>query len=784
MGTSTKRIQMISIKKLFWAYWPILFIIGLWFIFSSPYFLKGLIPFPSKYLVTFFPPWSAAYGMPVKNNAMPDVITQIYPWKKLTIDTWRSGQIPIWNPFSFSGTPHAANYQSAIFSPLNLLFFILPFTDAWSIMVLLQPLLAGLFMYIFLRSLERSRHASLLGSIAFMFCGFMTVWMAYATLGYAVLWLPLILFAIHREMKKHSWWNLVLFTVGVGLSFFSGHFQISIYVLSVVIAAILFESWAKKYWKKGIILLLFFGFGILLSMPQLLPTMIAYLSSVRSNIFAANAIPWQYIVTLLVPDFYGNPVTRNDWFGQYAEWAGYIGIVPFILSLYIVFHKKSKTEWFFLIIAVLAFLFAFPTPLNDFLFRSKIPVLSTSAASRIIVMVSFSLSVLSSFGLDRLQIDWDKKKFKRLVIFSLSILVAIAILWLLLLVGRVLPVDKTLIGRRNLFLPTLGVIALSFCLVLGERIKKKRIRLFIVYGIVLFTAFDMLRYASKWMPFDPRAYVYPKMAVVEELQKRVGIDRVVGNFGGEFSIMYAIPSLEGYDAVYQERYGEFMHAVSTGNIGVPERSIVQLDKHGKYSEEALALLGVRFVLHRISDGRFGWTYPVWEYPNYRSIYRDNYYEIFENANSFPRAFLVSSYTVITDKQKAIDVLFSKNFNRKNSIILEKEPFIKPQEGTGSISIVRYTPTEIRFKTNTSSPKLLFLSDVFDSGWKAYIDGGSVPLYRADYDFRAIGVPEGDHEIGMKYQPDSVTWGLRISFVILIFLLLGSLKELVYAHRHI
>ena len=106
--------------------WPILFIIGVWFIFAQPYFLKGLVPFPSKYLVDFFPPWNNLYAMPVKNNAMPDVIGQIYPWKQIVIDSWKNGQVPKWNPYQFAGNPLLANYQSAVFSPINILFFILP----------------------------------------------------------------------------------------------------------------------------------------------------------------------------------------------------------------------------------------------------------------------------------------------------------------------------------------------------------------------------------------------------------------------------------------------------------------------------------------------------------------------------------------------------------------------------------------------------------------------------------------------------------------------------------
>ncbi|MEK7573051.1 MAG: hypothetical protein AAB531_01360, partial [Patescibacteria group bacterium] len=103
----------LRIKNLTLKFWPIVFILAVWLIFSSPYFFKNLVPFPSEYLVNFFPPWASyqEFAGPVKNNAMPDIITQIYPWKNFTIETLKTGQIPLWNPYSFSGTPHLANYQ-------------------------------------------------------------------------------------------------------------------------------------------------------------------------------------------------------------------------------------------------------------------------------------------------------------------------------------------------------------------------------------------------------------------------------------------------------------------------------------------------------------------------------------------------------------------------------------------------------------------------------------------------------------------------------------------------
>jgi hypothetical protein len=234
--------------KLLRRFWPIVLIIAVWFIFSSPYFLGHKVPFSSTYLVNFFSPWNTypGFASPVKNNAMPDIIAQIYPWKTLTIDIFRHLQIPLWNPYSFSGTPQLANYQSAVLSPFNLLFLILPFIDAWSLLVLLQPLLAGIFIYSFLRTLKISKEGSVSSSLAFMFCGFLTTWMAYATLGYAILFLPLALYAIEKFYQAQKNRFLILLSFCLPLSFFSGHFQISIYFLLFVLAYIIFKFYQTR----------------------------------------------------------------------------------------------------------------------------------------------------------------------------------------------------------------------------------------------------------------------------------------------------------------------------------------------------------------------------------------------------------------------------------------------------------------------------------------------------------------------------------------------------------
>jgi uncharacterized membrane protein len=279
---------------------------GVWIVFASPYFFQHKVPFSGSYQVTTFPPWSAypQFGQPVKNGAMPDVITQIVPWKHLTIETWKKGEIPLWNPFSFAGTPLLANYQSAVLSPFNVLFFILPFVDGWSILVLLQPLLAGLFMYLFARSFS-SKLGSLLSAISFMFCGFIVVWMGYATLAYAIIFLPLALLAIEKFFQTEKRKYLLLLAATIPLSFFSGHFQISIYFFLSVIAYAIYASIQSKNKTKTIFCFLAILSGLLCCLPQILPSLEFYQQSLRSGLYGRiEEIPWHYIVSFLTPDFY------------------------------------------------------------------------------------------------------------------------------------------------------------------------------------------------------------------------------------------------------------------------------------------------------------------------------------------------------------------------------------------------------------------------------------------------------------------------------------------------
>lgn len=742
---------------------PILCIVFLWFIFSLPYFFGHKVPFASTYQVNNFSPWSmySQFAQPVKNGAMPDVITQIYPWRYVGIQNWKNDQIPLWNMYSFAGTPLLANYQSAVLSPLNILFFIFPFVDAWSMLILLQPLFAGIGMYFFAKQVGVSKWGSLLSSISFMFCGFLVVWMGYGTLGYALLFLLYGLIGLEGFFTSGKIRYLFLISLSLPLSFFSGHFQISLYVLSVIVMYWIYKSLQKKSFFHFVLSGVYLISGILLCLPQLLPSIEFYSQSLRSGLFQkGEVIPLGYLPTLLSPDFFGNPVTRNDWFGHYAEWNMYIGIIPFFLGILAITQWKKAIVRLAFVIGVAATLLAFDTPLADIFVRLHIPVLSTSALSRVVSIYSVFFALLAGFGWDALEVYIEENKKKAISLLLLLGGLLFVLLWVIVLGKLFLPIDKLDVAKQNLLLPTL--LFLGFVSIVGITFfLPKKIKKYLLLVLILLTAFDMYRFATKWQSFDPKSLVTPSVPVVGEFQKIQGYDRAIGNYGAEVSNYYQIPSLEGYDALYPKRYGEFMSYIADGTLHEADRSVVAFPKMGKYTPEAINLLNVKYIIHKVADTQRAWTFPFWTYPasQFSMLFNDGVYQVFQNNTAYPHAFLVGDYKVETEPKNILRTMFGK-LNLEKTIVLEKNLTSKISTDPQATSIIQaYSANKILVKTSAKTNMFLFLSDNYYPGWKAFVDGKETTIYRADYTFRAVEVSSGKHLVAFIYQPSSFTTGI-------------------------
>ncbi len=762
------------VKRLF----PIFIILATWFIFSKPYFFDGKIPYPSDYQVNHESLWNRyeKFWGPVKNPAMPDVVGQLMPWKHFTIESWKNLNIPLWNPYSFSGTPHLANYQSSVFSITNLFFFVFPFNDGWSLAVLIQPLLAGVFMYLFIRSLKLSQMAGLISSISFMFCGFIVVWMSWTTLSLAISFLPLALFSVEKYFSSRKPVFLFLLFLSVPLSFFSGHFQISLY-FSLFVLAYIFFKFAETRNKMDLLnSLIFFALGILFLSPQLLPSMELYFNAPRSLIFQKiEAVELYHLPTILSPDFYGNPVTRNNPLGHYIEWNGFFGVVPFILGIYAIF-AKSKKAMFFLLAFITSLLLCLNTPIVDLLVRLQIPVISTSALSRILGIFSFSGAVLSAFGFDYLKKDLEKRRFRKILFWLFIVLGLFGALWLFLLANRT-DADIYPVAYRNLILPTV----LATGLIIGAIISTIHKRLIIIFILIAlsFTIFDMLRFAIKWEPFESKDLTFVNTPIINKLLTLDNTYRTLGPYGAEGSVYYKIPSTEGYDPLYIGRYGEFINTLYSTKITSAARLGVKLSPDAKHFSKTIDLLGIRYILQKHSDIGKPWAFPFKNFPKnkFGLIYKDSKFSIYQNREVFPRAFLVSSYKIANNNQKIIDIMLDKNFDLRKNAVVEKDPHFKQRENSKSTaSVINYQPNKIDIETNSNNNSLLILTDNYYPGWKAKVNGKEVEVLRADYTFRAISVPKGKNKIEFYYIPDSFKWGIILAFISIVsigFLTMGK-----------
>ncbi len=751
---SCSKVNKSTMLKKFHCILPLLFLLSLWAVFSSPYIFQGKVPFPSSYQVNHFHPWSLNQGNwgPVKNGAMPDIIDQIYPWRHFTIDQLKQGRIPWWNPNGFSGNPHLANVQSAVFSPMNLIFLILPFIDAWSLMVLFQPLLAGIGMYTLLRFYRISSQGSLLGSVSWMFCGFIVTWMAYGTLGMAISFLPFLLMSIsYLVTTRKLYWGF-LASLLIAFSFFSGHFQTSLYLLITSVLYSIFLLLVHKKNAFSYVAFVFILLGLLISLFQILPAVQFYGLSPRSSIFIfSGGIPFQYLVTMFAPDFFGNPVTRNDWFGYYAEWAGFVGIIPFSLALFTLQKNKSKYQFFFQILFLVSLLFTIETPLLKLLGISHIPVLSTSTPSRLIVIVSFSLSVLAGFGYDFWKDALVQKMLRPVLFFLVPALILFGI-WAWLLFGSVLSGEHLVIAKKNLLLPT-ALFSLFFIITTVSVFLKKATRFMpvMLYIPLLLVAFDSIRFAGKWMPFDPRSSVFPDLPVIAAMQKEIGYGRVFGNIGAQVGTYYSLPIIEGYDPLYIDRYGEFFRSSATGKYTPSERSVVKIDRNGKFVKRVLNLLGVNLIYHPLADSNQSWAFPVWNDKDFKLLYADDLYSLYRNTKAISRPHLYFQYEVISDKRELLKRFYTEKFNYLKTLLLEEDPGIPvSSRGSGSIRREHISPTSLQYRVTTDRPGLLFLSDNYYPGWKAYVNGKETKILIADYAFRAIPVPKGESSVVFVY----------------------------------
>ena len=785
---------------------PFLLLIG---IISSVYyklFLFGKIPFPGDLLVVSYSPWFDYYKFPVQNPLISDVFSLLFIWKQLAIEQLKNMQWPLWNPYSFTGTPLLANYQSAVLYPLNFLL-LLPNYFGWGLFIFSQTLIATLGMYLLLSSWLISRLARLTGSLIFALGGLMTTWVEFGTAGHGIAYLPISLLLVERYASKRKTRYLLILILTLTLTILAGNPQVSVYSFAIVsFFAIVRLS------LSAFPILLVMILAAALSAPQLLPSIELVQKSIRATESYTGQsnfglLPIKDFLKFFVADFFGNPVTRN-YFGflNYFETSGFVGSLTLPLILFaIIFLKKTRIIYFFFLLLISSMILSFNNPLSFYIYSFQIPFLTQSYASRMLFVITFAISILSAFALNQIKLKSEKQNdFLKCVIWSWAIFIGILLgAWQIHKIIKdilLLPytsvyaniylndseyqLSNFVVAIRNSLIPVflISIFLLVYIIVIKinfSPIKKYKLSIICTVLFVILTL-DLSRYFLKFNPFVSTEFIFPQTPTLKFLQKQPDYFRV----GREHAEVlppntwaaYKLQAIEGYDVLHFEEFSKLVNHINGGNLLSDGTS--RYAELTTYKSPFIDAANVKYFIAILRDNN---GYIPGDLVNFKFneakydvAFKDHASVILENPNALERVYFATSFLLAPKSRIENIINKDSTFDPRTKIAISSDLDIKTVTGIGSAEIISYTPSQVKIRTKTDGDEILVLADQFDEGWQAKIDGKETLISSANLIFRAVKIPAGNHEVIFTYYPKSFDIGLKVSLISILLIILGSL----------
>lgn len=726
------------------------------------------VPIPLDALVGVYHPWADHFwgfvaGVPYKNISLTDVFSQLFPWRVAVVDAFAHWQWPLWNPFSFAGYPLAANWQSAPFSPFNILLLLFGNVTGYGLLVALQPILAMVFMLVYLREIKLSRVAALIGAVSFAFGGYMMTYLTWATTGYILAFIPAGLFLVEKYFASTKKKYLALMSIVVFFILTGGFFQPAFFAMLTIGGYSLVTAIVSKKVSALVQIYFWVSLGVGLAALQLFPTLELLPLSVRAldhNIAEYNygLLPIKSLITLLAPDFFGNPATGN-YFGpiQYQEASGYFGIISLMLAVASLLSKKKNfRRLFFSVFFVISLVLVFDGPVGRAVFDLRLPLISTGYASRWLMVTALAGSVLAAFGVEII----EKKKKLLLSLLTLIILAAVAYF------------TKDPVSLRNLILPS-GLAAGGLLLFLLPRENWALGLLFLLVVV------DLGRYGLKFTPMADSRYGTTTIPILSKTKELAGINRVTFDQGPIVPAntwMYAgIQTIGGYDPLLYKDYGIWFRALNVG-LNPDQRIDGSLGKgamtrylnlDNPYSP-MLDLAGVKYfmTLKKDKEGRYNDRGEINKelLKKYSLVEEYGATVLLENKTAFPRFGLFFASESEMDDVKAAEKLVAGFDFRKKLLLKTDKPVQFIADKSDSVTMMKYTANVVEIKAKTKNGAYLLLTDTDYPGWRAKVNGEEAKIIRADGIFRAVELPAGESFVRFYYFPESFRLGLIVSAV--------------------
>ncbi len=675
---------------------------------------------PLVYPFIIFVLW-AIFFLPVlagNSTMFEDVLEQNYPNFYYLTQNLKEGILPFFNHKIFSSIHFLHDPQVFNLNPTAILRYGMGLFDnslhIFLIGLAISYLLAGLFMYIYLRR-RFSPEISLFGAVVYMFSlGYIVVFIH----NFAVdsLWvLPLIMMAVERE----DWRFSALAGVLIGFMLFAGHPQIPIYTLIIfALYFLMFRRW------RG---LLFFLLG---TAPFFLAYYFAFIDVVRDSprlhytleqLLEISYYP-KYFVQLLIPKFFGALEPGSRYVGGpyyfYIEITHYFSLAGLILAILGAWRRFSESSVRFIVVAVLISIFfalGRSNPLVVALYKTGL-FSGIRNPSRYMYLVAFFVPILGAYGLDYF-LSSAKRAFRDIIYITGGI-IAVALFYIMTFSGMP-PVE----GELFKFFVILALLLILFYGFFRNSISSS----LFLYSIIGLTFVDLYLAGNPYLRWkvDVDRFYYPP--IVARFKQDKGLFRINARFNRGMALprnsgmVNGLELTEGYNPMMPLYYSQIYEYVLRRQEGF---------------ENLLAMMNVRYY---ISDKGFR---RLREYPRAYVVYGVEYYP--DSAQFFKH---------VADMDFSSTAYVQENVGGKYS-----------PGGMDPCRFIRYDAGIMIMECNARRDGFLFVSRSYQRLLRAKVDGKPVRVVRSNWGFSGLPLTSGKHRVEL-YMDSS---GLKLS--VLLFLL--------------
>ncbi|HEY4002310.1 MAG TPA: YfhO family protein [Candidatus Xenobia bacterium] len=697
-------------------------------------------------------------SVPLHNFDLLDGILIFYPDETVLHHALQRGEFALWNPHNLSGVPIFADGQSGFFYPIRILLFLLASAPvAHDLGILLHLWAAGIMMFLLARRLGLGLSAALLAGTVWMLNGVSATWLTNEVVALCLPYVPLLIILLEKARENRRWVFAVALATAAMLT--TGHLQIVLNCGFIAVVMGVYRWWTGT--RKGAAwALLGLALGGGLASPLLLPTADLVSRSERPAIQLDYLISCQqkflagFVPTVWMPDSLGTPVdgfainrVPDAGYFVYLETCAYCGVVPLLLALA---GARRPGLGRFLAIFALAAVVVPATPLYRLFYL--LPIFKILNPTRLILCWVFSVALLAGLGLEEVE---TRRRWIGGVGTVVLLAMGAVVLCMPSQLGRLLELGWVRLPAREMYLSqgewlaaahagfdrvyrplgpdmALPILWLSCGLLALWRWPRRAV-------FILLSAGDLLWFGLRFNTADPGRMIYAQTPTIEYLQANVGLDRVmgVGAVKPNTLLPFEVNDVGGYGSLYSKLTSNYWTWSEFGDLAPQHRFANQLFPLRNYRSPLVNLMGVRYFV----------TYPQDTLPGYPKV-QDAPLPVYENPHRLPRAWVVPAAQVVAEDSQ-LAVLSDPGFDPRRTVLLTEAG---PGTGTGGEAhIVSYDLQDVVIETQGGGGYLV-LSDTWDPGWKATVDGQPTQVLRADYVLRAVPIEKGAHRIEFRYAP--------------------------------